>query len=95
MTWLIFHKLGKIPSSKRLLKSFDNANDSGVDIRLINLPGIPQCDIFDFLSPLMIFATSIGEVFMLLTSVIFSSLSNIGTLSFSPTTLAFETKKLV
>ena len=42
------------------------------------LPGTPQCDIFDFLSSLIIFATSSGDVFMLLTSVMFSSLSRVG-----------------
>ena len=58
----IFQMSGKWPSSNKLLNSLDKENDIGVEIKWINLPGMPQCDKYDCLIFLIILATSIGEV---------------------------------
>ena len=46
--WAIFQISGKWPISKRLLKSLDIEKEIGVEIKLRNFPGIPQCDRCDF-----------------------------------------------
>ena len=63
VTCASFHKCGKWPTSKRLLKSLDIENEMGVEIKLINFPGIPHSENCDFLMCLANFATSIGDVF--------------------------------
>ena len=75
VTWLSFQILGKWPSLKRLLNSLERENDIGVDIRDINLPGIPQCDKYDCFSALVIFAVSRGDVFIISKIGTFSLLS--------------------
>ena len=36
---------GKWPISNKLLNNLYSGNETGVDIKDINLPGIPQCEI--------------------------------------------------
>ena len=47
---------------KKLLNNLDMEKDKGVEIRLKNLPGTPQCENDDFFNNLIILATSIGLV---------------------------------
>ena len=67
--------LGKWPSLKRLLNNLEREKDNGVDIKDMNLPGIPQCDKYDCLSSRVIFAVSRGEVLIISKSGIFSFFS--------------------
>ena len=54
------------PISKQLLKTLDSENKIGVAMTFMNFPEMPQWELFDFLSCLKTFDTSMGEVFMLL-----------------------------
>ena len=47
VTWASFHNSGKCPTSKRLLNSLDMEKEMGVEMRLINFPGIPHSDNWD------------------------------------------------
>ena len=74
----IFHILGKWPISNKLLKSLDIENEIGVEIRLINLPGIPQYDMCDFFKFLIILPNSKGLVFSEFKGETFSFCSRLG-----------------
>ena len=63
--WAIFQMSGKSPISKRMLNRRDIEKDMGVEIRLINFPGIPQWEKCDFLIFLISFPNSKGLVFNL------------------------------
>ena len=62
---------------------------------MVQLPGIPQWDKYDFFIFLMIFATSIGEVLSVFKGLIPSFLCKRGTGSFGLFTVAFEAKNLL
>ena len=66
VTWAILKISGKWPISKQLLKTLDSENKIGVAMTFMNFPEMPQWELFDFLSCLKTFDTSMGEVFMLL-----------------------------
>ena len=61
--WAIFQMSGESTISKRLLNRRDIEKDMGVEIRLINFPGIPQQEKCDFLIFLISFPNSKGLVF--------------------------------
>ena len=93
VTWASFHKHGKCPTSKRLLNSLDIEKDMGVEMRLINFPGIPHSDSWDFFMVLVNFATSIGDVFNTDNDETFVIRSRIGIGSSGFLTEAFDAKK--
>ena len=85
---------GKIPSSNILLNILAKGNASGVATIVINRPGKPQCDVFDFFISLQSFATSMGDVLIFVRFVNISSFCvSVGTGSSLPGTVAFEAKK--
>ena len=88
----IFHKSGKWPISNKLLKSLDIEKEIGVEIILINLPGIPQCERCDFFKFLINLANSNGLVFKLLRDGTPSFLSRLGAGSFEFGTVDFDAK---
>ena len=73
-TWAILNMSVNIPSSNILLNIRDKGNASGVAISAIKRPGKPQCDVFDFFMSLHSFATSMGDVLILVRFVNISSL---------------------
>ena len=93
VTCASFYKCGKWPTSKRLLKSLDIENEMGVEIKLINFPGIPHSENCDFLMCLANFATSIGDVFKTFKGGIPYFFSRIGIGSSEFFTEDFEAKK--
>ena len=85
---------GKWPISKQLLKTLDNENEIGVAIIFMNFPEMPQWKLFNFLSGLKTFDTSMGDVFMLLRLVETEFvMGKIGTGSLLPETVALPTKR--
>ena len=83
-----------MPSLNKLLNSVLREKDIGVEISEINFPGIPQYEEQDCLMPLIILATSRGEVLIVSNNGKFSLTSRKGTSSSAPFTVDLDEKWL-